>query len=71
MRKYKLLLAVFIYLFVPTVLLGQHTQVDHDLTEIMRRYNAVGLSVVVVKNNKIEYHKNYGYKNLETKTPLG
>ncbi|MBB1644927.1 serine hydrolase [Sphingobacterium sp. UME9] len=71
MRTHKLLLSVFIFLFFPTFLLGQHTQIDHDLTEIMRRYNAVGLSVVVVKNNKIEYHKNYGYKNLETKTALG
>ena len=71
MRTHKLLLSAFIFLFFPSFLLGQQTQVDHDLTEIMRRYNAVGLSVVVVKNNKIEYHKNYGYKNLETKTALG
>jgi CubicO group peptidase (beta-lactamase class C family) len=71
MKTHKLLLYAFIFLFFPSFLLGQQTQVDHDLTAIMRRYNAVGLSVVVVKNNKIEYHKNYGYKNLETKTALG
>lgn len=71
MITHKLLLSVFIFLFFPTFLLGQQTQVDHDLTAIMHRYNAVGRSVVVVKNNKIEYHKNYGYKNLETKTALG
>lgn len=34
----------------------------------MKQYKAIGLNVVVVKNNKVDFHKNYGYKNLEDKT---
>jgi len=71
MRKHPLLLFSLIFLFFPSNLFGQHTPIDHDLTEIMQRYNAIGLSVVVVKNNEIAFHKNYGYKNLEEKTALG
>ena len=71
MRKHSLLLFSVIFLLFPSTLFGQHTEIDHDLTEIMHRYDAIGLSVVVVKNNEIEFHKNYGYKNLEAKTALG
>ncbi|WP_343558009.1 serine hydrolase [Sphingobacterium sp.] len=71
MRKHPLLLFSLIFLFFPSNLFGQHTPIDHDLTEIMQRYDAIGLSVVVVKNNEIAFHKNYGYKNLEAKTALG
>ena len=71
MRKHPLLLFSVIFLLFPSTLFGQHTEIDRDLTEIMHRYDAIGLSVVVVKNNKIEFHKNYGYKNLEAKTALG
>ncbi|WP_293885653.1 MULTISPECIES: serine hydrolase domain-containing protein [unclassified Sphingobacterium] len=70
MRKHLLLLLFLITQLLPTFLSAQSASVDLDLTEVMRRYKAIGLSVVVVKNNQIEYHKNYGYKNLETETPL-
>ncbi|MDR0262698.1 MAG: beta-lactamase family protein [Sphingobacterium sp.] len=71
MRNHPLLLFSVIFLLFPSTLFGQHTEIDRDLTEIMHRYDAIGLSVVVVKNNEIEFHKNYGYKNLEAKTALG
>lgn len=70
MRNHPILLFSLIFLLLPGTVFGQHTEIDRDLTEIMHRYDAIGLSVVVVKNNEIEFHKNYGYKNLETKTTL-
>lgn len=70
MRKHLLLLRFLITQLLPTFLSAQSASVNLGLKEVMRRYKAIGLSVVVVKNNQIEYHKNYGYKNLETDTPL-
>ncbi|WP_293947351.1 MULTISPECIES: serine hydrolase domain-containing protein [unclassified Sphingobacterium] len=58
-------------LLLPVLLFGQQSSaIDQRLQAIMQRYQAVGLSVVLVKNNQIDFHKNYGYKNIKDKTPL-
>ena len=40
------------------------------LQQLIEETPAAGLAVVVVKNNKIIYQQNFGYKNLENKEPL-
>lgn len=58
-------------LLLPVLLFGQETpEIDQRLQTIMQRYQAIGLSVVLVKNNQIYFHKNYGNKNIEDKTLL-
>ncbi|WP_343566059.1 serine hydrolase [Sphingobacterium sp.] len=58
-------------LLLPVLLFGQQaSEIDQRLLAIMQRYQAVGLSVVLVKNNQIDFHKNYGYKNIKDKTTL-
>lgn len=58
-------------LLLPVLLFGQQTsEIDQRLLAIMQRYQAVGLSVVLVKNNQIDFHKNYGYKNIKDKTTI-
>jgi len=58
-------------LLLPALLFGQETsEIDQRLQTIMQRYQAIGLSVVLVKNNQIYFHKNYGYKNIKDKTSL-
>ncbi|WP_367210128.1 hypothetical protein [Sphingobacterium sp. R2] len=57
MRSHLLLLLFLITQLLPTFLSAQFTSVEIDLTEVMHRYKAIGLRVVVVKNIKIEYHK--------------
>lgn len=43
---------------------------DTAIQRIMQENQVVGLSVAVVKNDKIIYTNAYGYKDLENKTPL-
>lgn len=43
---------------------------ENELQKIADQYKAVGLAVVVVKNNKIAYQANIGYKDKAQKTPL-
>ena len=41
---------------------------EAEIQTIMQKLQVVGLSVAVVKNNKLFYTKAFGYKNIETKT---
>lgn len=50
--------------------LQAQTPVEQALEEIMTRYDAVGLSVAVVKKGKPVYEAALGVKNLETREPL-
>jgi len=43
---------------------------EAEIQTIMQKLEVVGLSVAVVKNNKLFYTKAFGYKDIETKTPL-
>lgn len=45
--------------------------ISSKIEEIASRNTAVGLSVVAVKDGKIIYHQNTGYKDLEKKMPIG
>lgn len=49
---------------------AQHARVGRTINELMKKYDAVGLSVAVVKNNGIAYSHAFGYKNAETKKKL-
>lgn len=40
------------------------------INEVMKEFQAVGVAAVVVKDGQIVYNKSFGYKDLETKTPL-
>ena len=43
---------------------------DQAINDVMTEFQAVGISAAVVKNGKIVYNQSFGYKNLDTKTPL-
>lgn len=43
---------------------------DQAIQKVMDEFQAVGISVAVVKEGRIVYNKSFGYKELETKTPL-
>ena len=44
--------------------------IDKNIGKIMDDLHVIGLGVAVVKNGEIIYKNSWGYKNLETKTPL-
>jgi len=73
MRKKKVILiitACFIYFLTPILARAQEAAVEESIRTIMSQTNVVGVSVAVVKNNKIIYTQSFGLKNIETNTPL-
>lgn len=44
--------------------------IETGISQIMHELDVVGLGVAVVEGDSIIYHNSWGYKNLETKTPL-
>lgn len=53
-----------------SIQVSAQSALDTAIQHIMQENQVVGLSVAVVKNNKIVYTNAYGYKDLESKTPL-
>ena len=73
MRKKKVILiitACFIYFLTPILARAQEAAVEESIRAIMSQTNVVGVSVAVVKNNKIIYTQSFGLKNIEANTPL-
>jgi len=55
-------------LVVPAV--AQKGKTRSGIKKLMKKYQAVGLSVAVVKNNEIVYNQSFGKKNMERKTKI-
>ena len=73
MRKKKVILnitACFIYFLAPILAMAQEAAVEESIRTIMSQTNVVGVSVAVVKNNKIIYSHSFVQKNIEANTPL-
>lgn len=62
MLMFLILISVFSY--------AQNQEAEKDLLKIMDQYQAVGMSVAVVKDNKIIYNQSFGLKNVASQTPL-
>lgn len=43
---------------------------DRAIQSVMDSYNAVGMAAIVVKDGQIIYNNAFGYKDLDTRTPL-
>lgn len=43
---------------------------NQAIKDVLNEFNAVGISAAVVKDGKIVYNESFGYKDLNTKTPL-
>ncbi len=66
---------LFAYLSFSTIAYAQNYQqdysdIDKSIGKIMKDLDVVGLGVAVVKEGDIIYKNSWGYKNLESKTPL-
>ena len=49
---------------------AQHSHPKREIKKLMKEYNAVGLSVAVVKNNEIVYTHAFGWKDLQNRKKL-
>ncbi|MCW2263652.1 MULTISPECIES: serine hydrolase domain-containing protein [Sphingobacterium] len=69
MKKYVPLLLIYLFLISP-ITWAQTNSLDKKITDIMAQYEAIGLSVAVIKNNELFFNKSYGLKNREQAQPL-
>lgn len=66
-RIFLLIFTLFSFAFKSS---AQQKTAEDSILAYMKQTPIVGLSVAVVKNNKIIYNKSFGFKNLSTKEPL-
>lgn len=60
----------FLLFFIGVHAKAQSIKAEEAIQQIMQETPVMGLSVAVVKNNKIIYTHSFGLKDAETKTPL-
>lgn len=60
---------VSILLTFPVI--AQKGKTKSEIKKLMKKYDAIGLSVAVVKNSNIVYNQSFGKKNIEHKKKLG
>ena len=73
MRKLNLLYALtaFLMLFSACTSTPDRKQLtDQAIKQVLDEFKAVGISAAVVKDGQIVYNESFGFKDLETKTPL-
>lgn len=66
---------IFFLLLITNLTYGQENEnrlnrIDYEIETLLKSYKAVGLSVAIVKNDKVIYSKGFGYRNLEEKLPV-
>lgn len=68
--KKKLIYCLSLVLFISVNSIAQVENVDSAIQQILKEEKVVGLSIAVVKNNKIIYTSSFGKSNLESGAPL-
>lgn len=66
---------IFFLLLITNLTYGQENEnrligIDYEIETLLKSYKAVGLSVAIVKNDKVIYSKGFGYRNLKEKLPV-
>jgi CubicO group peptidase (beta-lactamase class C family) len=69
-RNFFLLVATFALLFVSSSSAFPTKRTDRAIKSVLQEFQAVGISVAIVKDRKIVYNKSFGCKDLESKAPL-
>ena len=71
-KSYSLVaLIALIVLFMSSCAPSAEERTTQAIKDVMKEFNAVGISAAVVKDGKIVYNESFGYKNLDEKIPLG
>ena len=69
-NKFFMAIAAFVLLFASSCSTFPTEQTDQAIQAVLEEFQAVGISAAVVKDGEIVYNKSFGYKDLESKTPL-
>lgn len=67
---YKLLIRSLFLLLLPIMSVAQVDRAELAIQHLIDSGKAVGIAVAVVKDNKLVYSQNFGYKELESRTQL-
>ena len=72
--NYRFIMSFLLFL-ISTLTYGQKNQInveefDKKIEALIEAHKAVGLSVAVVKDNKVIYSKGFGYRDLASKRPV-
>lgn len=67
---YTLVLVLFVQLCFGQKTNNELKGIEKDISVLMKRYNAVGLSIAVVKDDKIIYSQGFGYRDLKKQLPV-
>jgi CubicO group peptidase (beta-lactamase class C family) len=67
---YKLIIRSLLLLLLPAIAGAQVERAEETIQHLIDSGKAVGIAVAVVKDNKLVYSQNFGYKKLESKTQL-
>ncbi len=71
MRKLRILISIFtVHIFFLNVIATAQENINTSIQKIAIQHKATGLSVAVMKKNKIVYTYNWGYKDVATKQEL-
>src|SRR5688572_14884481 len=70
LKKISLLVFTLIFTFFGLYSLSQPSKAEACISDLMNQSKIAGLSVAVVKDNRIIYTHSFGFKNIETNTPL-
>lgn len=73
MKPGSVFLSFFLFFFFATVSLesaGQRDKAEACISDLMQRSKVMGLSVAVVKKNKVIYNQSFGLKDSASNTPL-
>jgi CubicO group peptidase (beta-lactamase class C family) len=68
--KQKTILLLLVFLFSDLLLFAQPEKAEQQINQLMQEKAVMGLSVAVVKNNKLIYANAFGLKDAEAKTIL-
>ena len=69
-KAYYSLFIASLLLMYPFLTNGQYSSVDSSINTIMNKNKVMGMSVAVVKNNKVVYAQSFGLKNQENQVRL-
>lgn len=69
-KLFRLSFILCIGVFTQTSLFAQKADFEENLQQLIKKHEAVGLSIVVVKKGKPIFNKSYGFKDLENQIAL-
>lgn len=64
------IISIITCLFVPVFTMAQVEAAETELQHLMKKYEAIGLAVAVVKNGSLIYSQSFGQKDREQQQPL-